>query len=526
VSDKSITTTHEKGFVLARRYRLDEVIASGGMAEVWQAQDLVLQRAVAVKLLHPHLAGDQLVTERFRREAIAAARLSHPNIVPTFDAGTDDGLTFIVMGLVNGKSLAEVLSQRKMTVAEAAMVGRQVADALDHAHNKALIHRDVKPPNVLLMENHRVMVTDFGIAKAVEEEADVSLTLPGLVIGTPAYSAPEQLAGEDVDERVDIYALGALLHEMVCRHISGEDAQPTRFSDPSTSDAEAVVCPDIPKELVAVIAKATAVDPNGRHQKVSELRDELAKIERGPNQRMFSPPPIEVSNPNDTGQIAVSSPPTEMFKAKKPAPALAPQPEPQQSRPAPQSLATKGEAQRVKAVAIFLTLLFLLAVVVGLSWRGLSTENTSEDESLPAEPIASVQADAFDPFGNNQTEHNEDAPLAVDGDPTTAWSTETYQQQDMGKPGVGLILELGESNTLDSMSVESSSQGWSASIYVSSGRPTTFEDWGEPVDVQSGLGSQASFDLHQAEGDSVMLWITDVGNAGSFSATEVQIEAS
>ncbi|MGH8922322.1 MAG: protein kinase domain-containing protein, partial [Actinomycetes bacterium] len=204
---------------LGGRYRLRQPIAVGGMAEVWEGYDETLSRPVAVKVLKTHLAADDSFRERFRREAITAARLVHPNVVATFDTGLDAGTAFIVMELVRGWTLRELLSERgPLPPALAVVITDQIADALGYAHRSGLIHRDVKPANVLLCDDDasmpRVKVADFGIAKATEQ-LDLDLTQTGMLIGTPKYLSPEQVDGREPDARADLYALGVVLFEML-----------------------------------------------------------------------------------------------------------------------------------------------------------------------------------------------------------------------------------------------------------------------------------------------------------------------
>src|SRR5262245_17447801 len=184
------------------------------MATVWEAVDEILARRVAVKVLHPHLASDHQFVARFRREAVAAARLSHPAIVSIYDTCTDDGVDAIVMELVRGTTLRTELDRRgRFEPDAAAAVVAEIADALACAHEAGIVHRDIKPANVLLSNDGRVLVTDFGIAKAGD---GLDLTGTNMTLGTAKYLAPEQVEGGPVDARTDVYATGVILYELLC----------------------------------------------------------------------------------------------------------------------------------------------------------------------------------------------------------------------------------------------------------------------------------------------------------------------
>ena len=193
--------------LLAGRYRLSQHLARGGMADVWEAADQLLQRRVAVKILHAAHASDPAFIQRFKREAMAAANLSHPNIVSIFDTGEQDGVRYIVMELVEGKTLRDVLREEgSIHPRRAAEITTEVAAALEVAHRGGLVHRDVKPGNIMLRGDGSVKVTDFGIARAWDDSEE--LTRTGAVIGTATYFSPEQAQGLPADSRSDIYSLG------------------------------------------------------------------------------------------------------------------------------------------------------------------------------------------------------------------------------------------------------------------------------------------------------------------------------
>ena len=268
------------GDVIADRYRLEASIARGGMATVWRAVDQVLARPVAVKVLHTHLAADPDFVARFRREAVAAARVAHPSIVAIYDTCADPEA--IVMELVDGRTLRDELDNRRFLPApEAVEIASGIAQALEVAHKAGLVHRDVKPANVLLSADGRLKVADFGIAKAARPDEDpelADLTSVGSMVGTAKYLAPEQVSGGDVDARTDVYALGAVLYEMVCGRppFQGDN-------DLATATARLHGAPErprsvlrtVPERLDAIIMRALASDPDDRYPSASALWADL-----------------------------------------------------------------------------------------------------------------------------------------------------------------------------------------------------------------------------------------------------------
>lgn len=267
--------------LLAGRYRLDAVIGRGGMAEVLRARDETLQRDVAIKLLHGHFTDDPAFQRRFRQEAQSAASLNHPNVVGVYDTGEQDGRPFIVMEIVEGRSLQEVIAHGGLTEDRALEVTADTCAALQYAHERGLVHRDVKPGNILLAEDGTVKVADFGIARAINAD---TVTQTAAILGTAAYLSPEQARGRQADTRSDIYALGVVLYEL----LTGD--QPFRGDSAVTVAYQHVQeLPTPPRELdatlspaaEAVVMRAMAKNPANRYQDAASMRDDLLRALAG-----------------------------------------------------------------------------------------------------------------------------------------------------------------------------------------------------------------------------------------------------
>ena len=285
--------------VFSDRYQLVSHIARGGMAQVYLARDLLLDRPVALKVLFPELSIDRAFVERFRREAKAAANLSHPNIVSIYDWGQGENTYFIVMEYVSGRTLSQMLRDGPLDSPHAARIAADVAAALDFAHRHGVIHRDVKPGNVLINESGQVKVADFGIARAIGAGAAEDLTQTGSVMGTATYFSPEQAQGFGVDPRSDVYSLGVVLYEMLAGRTPFTGDSPVSIAYKhvkETPEPIRALNPAVPAGLEAIVMKALAKQPDDRYQSAEELRGDLVRYMQG-QPIMASAEPTRVATP-------------------------------------------------------------------------------------------------------------------------------------------------------------------------------------------------------------------------------------
>jgi tRNA A-37 threonylcarbamoyl transferase component Bud32 len=439
------------------------------MATVWEAEDKVLTRRVAIKVLHPHLAGDDAFRTRFRREAVAAAKLAHPHIVTTYDTGRDGDFAYIVMELVEGTTLARLLkNDGPMPMSKAVDVGVQVADALACAHTHGVVHRDVKPANILLREDGHVKVADFGIAKA---GMGGDLTRTGVVMGTAKYLSPEQVSGNPADAGSDIYALGIVLYEMLT-------GSPPFVGDTELSTAVARLTavpgslrdrrPDIPRSLEAVVLRSLARDPAARYQSADELRASLLAVDSDND---------EVTPPNG---VTMAS-----------------------------SGARVGRPHLLVGAVVTFLFLLLAAVVMSGSDDGESPSTGSGKGSLaaPAGALAApkaLAAHSFDPFGDDKAENQAAVANVSDGDPRTAWKTSSYQDNfPKLKQGVGVYVDLGRNEKVRSVGVTANS-GYNAEIYVADRPSADLAGWGKP----RAAGGGGAYALGGVSGRYVLVWFT------------------
>jgi serine/threonine-protein kinase len=277
--------TVQEPLVYNGRYEVQRRIARGGMAEVFLARDLLLARPVAVKVLFPEFAGDPSFVARFRREAQAAANLNHPNVVGVYDWGQEGATYYIVMEYVDGKSLSDILRSEGLPPPDAAAgIATDVAAALGFAHRNGVVHRDVKPGNIMITAAGHVKVADFGIARAISGGAEENLTQTGSVMGTATYFSPEQAQGHDVDPRSDLYSLGVVMYEMATGRPPFQADSPVSIAYKHVQEPPVPprrVNPAVPAAFEAITLKLLAKRPDDRYASADELRSDLRRFMRG-----------------------------------------------------------------------------------------------------------------------------------------------------------------------------------------------------------------------------------------------------
>jgi eukaryotic-like serine/threonine-protein kinase len=466
------------GTVLSGRYRLDRKLGSGGMSTVYLAQDEVLDRPVAVKLLHREISEEADQLERFRREARAAARLSHPNLVSVIDAGEDEGRPYIVFEYVEGDTLKKKIQQEgEMPVDEAIAYAIEIGRGLIAAHARKLVHRDVKPQNVLIDRDGRAKVTDFGIARSLESEG---MTATGRVLGTTDYVSPEQAMGEDVDETSDVYSLGVVLYEMLVGDVPFKAETQVGVAMKHVNEPLPDVLvkrPEVSAAVASVVDRATTKDPRDRYASVGEMvRDLEATLE------------VAAARGGGTHGQATT--------------VLDSVPRSQRRLSGGRNFSKLGVAMGVLGVA-------LIAAALIFGGDRLPELNSEDEPSGDGERVirlAENSATDFDPVGGDG-EHPEETSLAVDGDPTgTAWSTEAYEGV-FDKPGVGIYVDTGESVEATAVELRQAQAGADVEVYTvpgSSNAPEDLDSWtlaGEAGDtpartrIQLSDGSASQFFL-------------------------------
>jgi serine/threonine protein kinase len=543
-------------------------IARGGMAEVWQAHDETLDRDVAVKMLHSHLADDSDFIERFRREAVAVAKLSHPNVVTVYDTGVDSFVNnagrverraYLVMELLRGATLRTLMSsdpENRPTLREAVKIAAEIGDGLGYAHRNGVVHRDVKPANIFVETSPgpigarfgRVRVVDFGIAKGIGvNQNDEDLTQVGSILGTAKYVSPEQVEGQAVDARSDIYSMGVLLYEMTTGQVPflGTNDMATALQHVRNElRPPRLLRPNLNRELNAIIVKALAKRPDQRFPDaasfVSALRslnpaaldtadradgytDDAEPVvrrtaaDRTPPRGVFDLDSDSAQTTGGTINVATGqSRKGDVRRAGQKAAVRGDQTTVQRNgdsttvrKSAQSQPATDARRAPRRSTGRLLTVLLPLIGLAGGAVAGIGAANQNYS---PTSKIEFIRADSWElqPDG----EHENELGFLGDDDKNTFWSTSTYTSRNFypGKPGVGVVMVLDRTRVIRELKITSKSQGWNGQVYIAETVPRDLDGWGDQRGQAVGIGEgTTTVPLSPAAGTYVLLWITDLG---------------
>ncbi len=485
---------------LSGRFRLEEKLGSGGMSTVYRAFDETLERRVAIKLMHRDLSSDADQLERFRREARAIATLSHPHVVTVIDAGEDDGHPYIVLEYVAGETLKDRIRRvGPLPTGEAVAYAIEIGRALTAAHDARLVHRDVKPQNVLIDPDGRAKVTDFGIARSLEAEG---LTLAGRVLGTTDYVSPEQALGERVTQQSDIYSLGICLYEMLTGAPPFQGETQVTVATKHVRDPMPDVRgrrPEVSASLAAIVERATAKERANRYATVDEMVHDLEQalaIEAARSgEATGEATAVLQALPDATGEVA----PTRLRRPR-----------------------------RFLLASLLLVALIAAAVIVIVARTEVGTTGgaSKSRDGLERVTLSRGAVDDYDPEGGDG-ESPDDVVNVVDRQPTTLWSTEQYTfafGEPGQKTGVGLTVETGPvaARRLD---VITSLPGWNAEVYAANGIPDSIEDWGRPVGQVTNVEEEQKIpiDTGGRELTHYLLWITSLPPGGQASVQELTL---
>jgi serine/threonine-protein kinase len=467
--DPASTSSKMIGTVLSGRYRLEAKLGSGGMSTVYLARDATLDRPVAVKVMHREMSEQPDQLERFRQEARAVAKLSHPNVVAVIDAGEDAGHPYIVFEYVEGETLKQRIARvGALDAQEALAYAIEIARGLTVAHARNMVHRDIKPQNVLIDTEGRAKLTDFGISRQLEQDG---MTATGRVLGTTDYVAPEQAMGHAVDVRSDIYSLGVVLYEMLIGqvpfHADSQVGVAMKHVNEELPDVQQRR-PEVSAAAALVVERATAKDPERRYQGVGEMIDDLSTALE-----------VEAARAGSTTGEATS-----VLDAVP---------------PAKRKLSTRARWSWAAIALVVLAGAAAVGVVLFISSGHNGGGGALKDKGSS---IGISSATDFDPQGDGQEDPNE-VGLAVDGNPGTAWSSEHYDSPTFAgtktgpDPGVGLYVTADSPATPSEMVIRTPTPGWDAEIFAAaSGPPEELSGWGEPVGEVTEAAASEEVELH------------------------------
>ncbi len=496
------------GTLIGGRYRLEAEIGRGGMSTVYRAFDTVLERPVAIKLMHREIAADSDQLERFRREARSVAQLNHPHVVTVIDAGEEPssasdagygdevGAPYIVLEYVDGETLKDVIRREApLEIPQALAYAIEIARALGAAHERQIVHRDVKPHNVLISEEGGAKITDFGIARTLTEEG---LTLAGRVLGTTDYVSPEQALGHPVTGQSDLYSLGVVVYEMLTGDVPFHGDSPVAVAMKHVREDIPDVQlrrPELSAATAAVVDRAVAKDLARRYpdaaSMVSDLEDVLA---------------LEASRSGQaTGEV------TTVLRSL---PGGARRRLPWRMR---------HPARWVGSLALLgVVVALVLVILAGQTHRGTGTAaDVPERAGLKQVALSQTAAHDYNPFGTGP-ENRDQIDNVVDNDPNTTWSTEQYYEHSLKKSGglgLGLYLDAAPRVAAKALEIQTPTPGFAAQLYVTnhidltqpygSSKSLSARGWQGPVGSSSYVhsGQRIQLDLGGGAYRYYLLWI-------------------
>ncbi len=470
------------GTLLGGRYRVDAEIGRGGMSTVYRAFDTVLERPVAIKVMHREIASDSDQLERFRREARAVAQINHPHVVTVIDAGEEpsadgdgSGSPYIVFEFVDGETLKSIIRREgPLPIPQAIAYAIETARALGAAHEHHIVHRDVKPHNILVSEEGGAKITDFGIARSLSEEG---LTMAGRVLGTTDYVSPEQALGEPVTGQSDLYSLGVVLYEMLTGTVPFEGETPVVVAMKHVREELPDVQlrrPELSAATAAVLDRAVAKDLDRRYpdaaSMVADLEDVFAVEAARSGQATGEATTVLRTLP---GRVSRRLP----WRMRHPARWAG-------------SIALLGMAT---AIVLWLT--------ASAAHKGTGSADGQSHAGLVPVGLSETAAHDYNPFGTGP-ENRDQVPNLVDEDPNTTWSTEQYYDGTLRKPGgtgLGVYLDAAPGVRARALAVETATPGFSAQVYVASridlslpfgsSTPLTARGWHGPVSTSTHVAS-------------------------------------
>jgi eukaryotic-like serine/threonine-protein kinase len=503
------------GTLIAGRYRIDAEIGRGGMSTVYRAFDTVLERPVAIKMMHREIAADSDQLERFRREARSVAQLNHPNVVTVIDAGEEPsadasghaggdevGTPYIVLEFVAGETLKDVIRREApLEIAQALAYAIEIARALGAAHERQIVHRDVKPHNVLISSEGAAKITDFGIARTLDEEG---LTMVGRVLGTTDYVSPEQALGEAVTGQSDLYSLGVVLYEMLTGEVPFKGDSPVAVAMKHVREEIPDVQlkrPALSAATAAVVDRAVAKDLSRRYPDATSMVAALEEVLA-----------LEASR---SGQATGEA--TTVLRSLP-------------------GRARRRLPWRMRHPARWAASLALLGVIIALVLilaAGQTHRGTGTGVDLPARagleqvPLSQTAAHGYNPFGTGP-ESRDQIDNVVDNDPNTTWSTEQYYEGTLKKAGgigLGIYLDAKPGVVGKAVAIQTPTPGFAVQIYVANridlsepygaSKPLSERGWQGPVGASAHVKSGERIQLHLdgARRRYYLMWMTALPTA-------------